>query len=122
MKDVKKTVVIISNGLDDERSSVAWSLARAGGQMGQEMTVFLVSSGVDWARKGAADKLRMNPLDPSMSEMIQGLISEGTGVYACPPCAEMRGYSQDSLVDGVTIAGPDVLYGLLEKGAATISI
>ena len=29
MSETKKIVIVISNGLDDERSSVAWSIANA---------------------------------------------------------------------------------------------
>jgi len=39
-----------TNGFDNERSSVAWSIANGGVGMGFEVTMFLVSSGVDWVR------------------------------------------------------------------------
>jgi predicted peroxiredoxin len=49
-----------------ERSSVAWSIANGGIGMGFEVTMFLVSSGVDWVRKGAAAGAQLNPFDPNM--------------------------------------------------------
>ena len=54
MSDTQKLVVVVTNGLDNERSSVAWSVANGGIASGFEVTMFLVSSGVDWVRKGAA--------------------------------------------------------------------
>ena len=54
MAEKKKLVVVVTNGFNDERSSVAWSVANGGVGMGFEVTMFLVSSGVEWARKGAA--------------------------------------------------------------------
>ncbi len=42
-----KTIVFLSRGIDDERATVAWTLANAGVANGQDVTVFAVSSGVD---------------------------------------------------------------------------
>ena len=64
MSDTKKLVVVVTNGLDNERSSVAWSIANGGVGMGFEVTMFLVRSGVDRVRKGAAEVARPNPLSP----------------------------------------------------------
>ncbi len=49
MSDEKrKLVIVVTNGFHDERSSVAWSVANSGINSGLEVTMFLVSSGVDW--------------------------------------------------------------------------
>ncbi len=53
METSKKLVVVISHGLDNERSSVAWSIANGGINNGLDVSIFLVSSGIDWVRKGA---------------------------------------------------------------------
>jgi len=50
MSTKKKIVVLISYGLDDERASVAWSIANGGIKSGLDVNIFLVSSGVDWVR------------------------------------------------------------------------
>ena len=71
MSEKQKMVVIVTNGFNDERSSVAWSVANGGVGMGFEVTMFLVSSGVDWVRKGAAEVARPNPLDPPIKDMIR---------------------------------------------------
>ena len=55
MSNKKKMVVVVTNGLDNERSSVAWSIANGGVASDYQVTMFLVSSGVDWVRKCAAD-------------------------------------------------------------------
>ena len=47
MSESKKLVVVITNGFNDERASVAWSVANGGIASGFEVTMFLVSSGVD---------------------------------------------------------------------------
>lgn len=120
--DAKKLVILLTRGLDDERATVAWTLANAGLASGQEVTVFLVSAGVDIARRGAADIARMNPVDPSMKELIDGFVEDGGTIWACPPCATLRGYAQDDLIDGATITGAGPLHDLLKAGAATLCL
>ena len=63
MSESNKLVIVVTRGFDDERASVAWTIANSGINTGLEVTVFLVSSGVDWVRKGAAEHARLNPLD-----------------------------------------------------------
>jgi predicted peroxiredoxin len=121
MGEQKKLVILITRGFDDERSSVAWSIANAGIASDLEVTVFLAAAGVDWVRKGGADAARLNPLDPPMKDMVGNLMSNGGRVLVCPPCAKVRGYSKEDLLDGVTIAGAPAMLEVVKQGAATLS-
>ena len=121
MSETKKLVVMITTGLDDERSSVAFSVANGGITAGLEVTAFLTSNGVDWARKGAAERSHPNPFDPSMKEMLQSFMDRGGKILVCPPCAEVRGYSQENLLDGVILIGSKAMHELIKEGAATLS-
>jgi predicted peroxiredoxin len=121
MSEKQKMVVVVTNGFNDERSSVAWSVANGGVGSGLEVTMFLVSSGVDWVRKGAADKARLNPLDPPVKDMIQTVLDNGGQIYVCPPCAGVRGYDKDDLIDGVTLAGSVAMLDIARQGAITLS-
>lgn len=120
MTEKKKLVVVITRGLDDERSSVAWSIANGGVASDLEVTIFLAASGVDWVRKGAADAARLNPLDPPMKEMVDNLMTHGGRVLVCPPCAKVRGYAQEDLLDGVVLAGSAAMHEVIKQGAATL--
>ncbi len=122
MSKEKKIVIVNSRGLDDERSSVAWSIANTAVASGIKTTVFLVSSGVDWARKGAADAAQLNPLDPKMSEMIDNVVQSGGEILVCPPCAKVRGYNEDSFIDGVVLAGAPALLERIMAGADSVSL
>ncbi len=122
MSESKKLVVMITRGMDDERASVGWSVANSGIASGLEVTVFLASSGVDWVRKGAAEVARLNPLDPPMKDMIQGMIAAGGQVLVCPPCAGVRGYTPDDLLESVTVVGASAMHELIRAGAATLSV
>jgi len=121
METQRKLVVVISHGLDNERSSVAWSIANGGINNGLDVSIFLVSSGIDWVRKGAAERARPNPEDPMMKDMIQKVIDSGCEIGVCPPCAKVRGYESDDLVDGVTIVGSVFIHERVKEGAAILS-
>jgi predicted peroxiredoxin len=121
MAEKQKLVVIVTNGFNDERSSVAWSVANGGVASGMEVTMFLVSSGVDWVRKGAAEHARLNPLDPTIKDMIETVVESGGKILVCPPCAGVRGYAQDDLMDGVTLAGSVAMLDVVQQGAETIT-
>lgn len=121
MEEKKKLVIVVSRGFDDERASVAWSIASGGISTGLDVTMFLVSSGIDWVRKGAAQGAHLNPFDPPMSDMIQKVIDAGCKILVCPPCAKARGYSEENLIDGVIITGSGAMHELIKQGAATLS-
>jgi predicted peroxiredoxin len=117
----RELVIINSRGLDDERSSVAWSIANTAAASDMEVTVFLVAAGVDWVRKGAADVARLNPLDPTMSDMIGTFLANGGRILVCPPCAKVRGYSEEDLIEEATIAGAPAMLEVVNRGAGTLT-
>lgn len=121
MAEQKKLVIVNSRGLDDERSSVAWSIANTAVASDMDVTMFLVAAGVDWVRKGAADVAQLNPLDPAMSDMIGNFLSNGGRILVCPPCAKVRGYTEESMIDDAKIAGAPVMLEEVIAGAATLS-
>jgi predicted peroxiredoxin len=120
MSESKKLVVLITCGFNDERSSVAWSVANSGINSGLEVTVFLAASGVDWVRKGAAEVAQLNPLDPPLSEMIDNFLASGGKILVCPPCAKVRGYADDDLLSDVSVTGSPAMHELIKQGAATL--
>ena len=48
MSEQNKLVIVNSRGFDDERSSVAWSIANTAAASNMDVTVFLVAAGVDF--------------------------------------------------------------------------
>ena len=120
-EEKKQLVIVITCGLEDEKMSVAWSIANGGISGGLDVTVFLASSAVDCVRKGAANKVHLNPLDPPLGEMINNLTSRGGKIFVCPPCANVRGYSESDLIDGIVIEGSGAIHRRILEGAATLS-
>lgn len=121
MSEAKKVVIINSRGFDDERSSVAWSVASAAVASGMDVTVFLVAAGADWARKGAGDAAQLNPLDPTIGTMMNNVIEAGAKILVCPPCARVRGYTEDDLIDGAILAGAPVMLEEVASDATSLS-
>jgi predicted peroxiredoxin len=106
---------------DNERSSVAWSVANGGIGMEFEVTMFLVGSGVDWVRRGATSTARLNPLDPPVGDMIENVVAAGGRILVCPPCAKVRGYEKEDLMDGVELAGSAAMLGVVGEGGSTLT-
>ena len=121
MSEQKELVIVNSRGLDDERSSVAWSIANTAAASGMQVTVFLVAAGVDWIRKGAAAVARPNPLDPSVGDMMRSFLGNGGRILVCPPCAKVRGYDAENLLAGVKVAGAPAMLEIVKQGASTLS-
>lgn len=121
MAEPKKLVIVNSRGFDDERSSVAWSIANTAAASDMDVTMFLVAAGVDWVRKGAAGVARLNPLDPSVGDMIGSFLGNGGRILVCPPCAKVRGYTEESLIEGATVAGAPAMLEEIKAGATALS-
>jgi len=117
----KKLAIVVSRGLDDERATVAFTIANTGVASGQQVTMFMVSAAVDVVRKGAADNVHMNPFDPPLKELIANFQSKGGRILVCPPCAKVRGYEASDFIDGVQVVGSPALHALILDGASTLS-
>lgn len=116
-----KLVIVMTYGHENERSSVAWSIANGALNNGLDLTVFLTASAVDWVRRGAMERARPNPEDPTMKDMIQKVIDSGSRICVCPPCAKVRGYTQEDFIDGVEIIGSVAIHEKIKEGAATLT-
>ena len=116
----RELVVLVTRGTDHELSSVAFTIACGAITSGMKVYAFLVSSGVDLARRKAVDVTHVPPLDP-LKSLIEDFIKRGGTVWACPPCAKARGYAQEDLIDGVTIQGASAMHERLKAGAASLS-
>lgn len=116
----RELVVLVTRGSDHELSSVAFTIACGAITSGMKVYAFLVSSGVDLVRKKAVDITHVPPLD-SLKTLMQDFMARGGTIWACPPCAKARGYSQEDLIDGVTIQGASAMHERLKAGAASLS-
>lgn len=121
MPDTKdKLVVLITNGIASELSSVAFTIANGGITAGLKVSVFLTSTAIDLVRKGGQALTHVPPLDP-LAALIADFQTRGGVIWACPPCVKARGYQAADLLDGVEIVGASALHAEIRAGAATLS-
>jgi predicted peroxiredoxin len=120
MSNPRNLVVVVTHGIDHELSSVALTIANGGMTAGLKVSLFLSSSGVDIVRKRAADSTQVKPLEP-LAALIADFIKRGGTIWACTPCVKARGYTQEDLIEGVTIMGASGMHELIAGGAATLS-
>lgn len=113
-------VVLMTKGADHELSSVAFTIANGGITSGLKVYAFLTSAAVDLVRKRAVELTHVAPLDP-LKALIEDFIRRGGTVWACPPCAKARGYTQEDFIEGVTIVGASAMHERLKAGAASLS-
>jgi predicted peroxiredoxin len=118
--EARDLVVLVTHGIDHELSSAALTIALGGMTSGLKVSIFLTSSGVDIVRRGAADTTHVKPLEP-LAGMLRDFMARGGRLWACAPCVKSRGYTQESLVEGVIITGASVMHELIKSGAATLS-
>lgn len=117
---VNELVVVVTHGPDDERSSVAFTIANGGITAGLHVAIFLTSSAVDVVRRRAADMAHVQPLEPLRS-LVDDFMARGGELWACTPCVKARGYEQADLIEGVTITGASPMHERIKQGAATLS-
>jgi predicted peroxiredoxin len=118
--ETRDLVILVTHGADHELSSVALTIARGGITAGLKVSLFLTSAAVDLVRRGAVDSTHVQPLDP-LADMFKDFLARGGVIWACTPCVKSRGYAQESLIDGVVIAGASQIHALIKAGAATLS-
>ena len=113
-------VIMITRGIDHELSSVGFTFANGGITADLKVSVFLTSSGVDLARKGAADVTHVHPFEP-LADLIKDFLARGGTLWACTPCVKARSYEEDDLIEGTIITGASPMFALIQDGAATLT-
>jgi len=119
-KETRDLVVVITHGIENELSSAGLIIALGGMTAGLRVSIFLTSAGVDIVRRGASDMTHVKPLEP-LVDMLRDFLARGGTLWACTPCVKSRGYTQESLLEGVIITGSSVMHELIKRGAATLS-
>lgn len=116
----RELVVVVTQGMDHELSSVALTIANGGITAGLQVSIFLTSAAVDLVRKRAIDGLVVHPLEP-LAALVKSFQDRGGRLWACTPCVKARGYERSDLIDGVEITGASKMHELIKGGAATLS-
>lgn len=119
-ESARELVVLVTQGMDHELSSVAFTIANGGITAGLQVSIFLTSAAVDLVRKRAIDGVAVHPLEP-LAALVKDFQGRGGRLWACTPCVKARGYEQGDLIEGVEITGASKMHALIKTGAATLS-
>jgi predicted peroxiredoxin len=117
----KKLVVLLSHDANDDRSSVAFTIANAALSTGMQVAVFLTSNAVELSRDGACELTQVKPLKP-LNELIEGFLEKGGTVWACTPCFQHRGLGAEKLHEKVIVTGAGPMLEWVQAGASTLSL
>jgi predicted peroxiredoxin len=118
---MSKLLVNLSSGQDNiDKASVAFVVANAGIAGGQEVAVFLTVEAVLLAKQGYADSIQANGFKP-LKDLIDTFVTGGGMIWVCPPCASVRGVTENVLISGAVLAGGARLVEFLSQGAGSVS-
>lgn len=116
----KLLVNLVSGGDNLDKATVGFVIANAGVAGGQETAVFMSVEAVRLAEQGFADTVHVEGFKP-LKELIETFVAGGGMLWVCPPCASVRGVTEDKLIAGAVFAGGARLVEFLSQGAASVS-
>lgn len=117
----KKLVILLAHDANDDKSTVAFTIANAALSTGMAVAVFLTSNAVELSRDGSCEMTQVRPFKP-LGDLIEGFLGQGGVVWACTPCFQHRGLSDEKLYEKVIVTGAGPLLEWVQSGASTLSI
>ncbi len=123
MSDTKsnKLVVLLSHGGNDDKSTVALTVANAALSTGMEVAIFLTSDAIELSRDGSCEFTHVKPFK-KLEELIDSFVSNGGLLWACSPCFQHRGLKADETVDKAIVTGAGPLLEWVQMGASTLCL
>lgn len=122
MADKKKLVILLAHNANDDKSSVAFTIANAALSKGDtDVAVFLTSDGVELSREGGHDLTHVQPFK-KLEELVDNFVEKGGILWACTPCFAHRGMKPEQTVPKTIVTGAGPLLEWIAAGASTISL
>ncbi len=98
---------------DPDRIATPLVLANSALANDKNVLLWLVTEGVQLAKKGAVKALTPKSFAP-VSELLDTFIENGGKIGICPPCASTHGLTDENIVDNAQLLGA---VALLEQTA-----
>ena len=117
----KKLVLMLAHNANNDRSTVAFTIANAALASGVDVGIFLTSDGVELSREGACDYTSFKPFKQA-SELVESFVAGGGVLWACSPCFQHRGMKEEETVDGTIVIGAGPMLEWLAEGASTLCL
>jgi predicted peroxiredoxin len=115
-----KVLINLATGLEDsERVTVAFLVAGAALQRGDEVLVFLTKEAVRLAQPGHAVGVACDGCPP-LERIFQQFADGGGQLMACPFCVSARRLDADAFVAHATVGGATPMFEWLGEGPHTV--
>jgi predicted peroxiredoxin len=116
-----KVVINLATGLEDpERVTVAYLVAGAAAQPGNQVTMFLTKEAVRLALPNVAQGIACEGC-PSLPTLAEQYADAGGRMLVCPICFSARKLSEEDLIEGAQIGGATPLWQWIDEGATVFS-
>jgi predicted peroxiredoxin len=100
----RRLVVKVTCGAEDaERCNQAFTVSAAAVAAGAEVSLWLTGEAAWFAVPGRAAEFEL-PLAAPLADLLAAVLAGGQ-VTLCTQCAQRRGLTADSVIDGIRIAG-----------------
>lgn len=117
-----KLLINLTSGDDNlDKASVGFVVANAGLAGEQETAIFLTVEAVKLAQEGFAETLATAEGFKPLKELIDSFVAGGGILWVCPPCANVRNVTEETLIAGATFAGGAKVVEFLSQGASSLS-
>jgi predicted peroxiredoxin len=115
-----KVLINLATGLEDsERVTVAFLVAGAALERGNEVAVFLTKEAVRLAEPGHAVGVACEGCPP-LERIFAQFAERGGRLMACPFCVNARRLDADSFVPNATVVGATPMFEWLGDGPHTV--
>jgi len=116
----QKLVIVLTKGINNDVSSVAFTIANAALGKEMEVGIFLTSEGVDLSRETGSEFTHVHPFK-KLKELIESYIKNGGILWTCSPCFNHRGLNAEEIYKGSEIVGAGPMLDWIAEGARTLS-
>jgi predicted peroxiredoxin len=115
-----KVLINLATGLEDsERVTVAFLVAGAALERGNEVMMFLTKEAVRLAQPGFAVGVACDGCPP-LDRIYAQFAERGGTLLACPFCVNSRGLDADAFVENASVGGATPMFEWLGDGPHTV--
>lgn len=117
----KKLVILLAHNANDDKSTVAFTIANAALSKEMDVAIFLTSDAVELARDGSHDLTHVQPFK-KLEQLVDSFVENGGILWACSPCVQHRGIKAEGTVAKTIVTGAGPLLEWVAAGASTLSL
>jgi predicted peroxiredoxin len=95
--------IVVAYAKDNlDKTTIAFTLAKAALEAGHKVRLVLTSEGVRVTVKGFADDMNNGPPFQPLKELLTSVMAKGAEINVCTPCMAKRALDQKDMLTGVT--------------------